>query len=576
MYWSNIEDFYLLDFLYIVSIVILSVCIKNGYQFINKIQKTLSQSSIKQKEMIKVINGLVDRCKKFENEIKEQARQIIALNEQLEEKNKYIANILKENKELKKNLEFYTEIDSDSSKLNSDETITSVEIASENKNNITDEQQAYEIKELDEEQQYAFNLLNQTDKNLFITGKAGTGKSYLLREFAKQTNKKILLLAPTGISAININGATLHSTFGFDNLVTTPLNQLNKTTIKLKKEKISLLKVVDIFIIDEISMVSADVFEKINKILQIVMNNKKVFGGKRFILFGDLFQLPPIANAAMTQYMKTTFGGIFFFFADAYKKGNFEFIELTINHRQEKDKIFFDILNNIRQDNVTDGDISELNKRFCDDPSELRRVIKLFSRKNDVDKTNRDELEKIKAKEYTYKSIVTFSKNKSKSMADFPISDELRLKVGALIMMVMNDPNKQWVNGTLGIVKKLTDDSITVVINGIEYNIPQAEFTQQEAIYENGKIEYVPIMTVKQFPLILAYAITIHKSQGMTYQQIACDVSNTFATGQAYVALSRCTTLEGLYLLKKISKTSIFNIDEDIKEFYQQQTNLLH
>jgi len=570
-----------LDILYIISIIILFLIIKREHQLTNKAQETLSKSSYEQKKMLKVIDGhindLIDKCKKLENEVNKQARIIIFLNEQLEEKNKYISDLLKENKELKKNLEFYTEIDSDSAKLNTEDTLPTVDLVNVDKDNIADkEQQTSEIKELDKEQKYAFDLLSNTNKNLFITGKAGTGKSYLLREFSKRTDKKILLLAPTGIAAINVNGATLHSTFGYDNLSTLSLDQISKDAIKLKKEKISLLKAVDVFIIDEISMVRSDVFEKINKILQIIMKNTKPFGGKRFVLFGDLYQLPPIAKRDEIKYLNDNFGGIFFFSSEVYKKGNFEFIELTINHRQEKDKIFFNILNNIRQACITDKDIAELNKRYCCDTTELRRVIKLFPKKANVDKTNEEELNKIPGKEYIYKSTITFSKTVNNIVdTNFPISDKLRLKVGALVMMVVNDVNKQWVNGTLGIVKKLTDDSITVTINERDYDVLQSEFKQQEAVYKDGKIEYVPVMTVKQYPLILAYAITIHKSQGMTYQKIACDVSDTFARGQAYVALSRCTSLSGLYLLNKISKTSVFSVDDDVKEFYQNQTNLL-
>ena len=501
---------------------------------------------------------------KSHKELSEQITKakIAELQEELENKDKQIADILKENSELKKKLEFYTEIEADSKKLNTEDSLPT------NYDNT-------EARELDREQEYAFNLLNETDKNLFITGKAGTGKSYLLKEFAKRTDKKILLLAPTGIAAINIQGTTLHSTFGYDNLSTLTLEQINRETIKLKKDKISLLKAVDIFIVDEISMVRSDIFEKISKILQIIMRNTKPFGGKRFVLFGDLYQLPPIAKRAEIEYLKDNFGGIFFFSSSAYKKGNFEFIELTINHRQEKDKIFFNILNDIRQNNVTDEDIEELNNRYCSDTDKLQRVIKLFSKKAIVEETNRKELERISGKEYVYDSIVTYSKTTSKSIADFPIAEELKLKAGALVMMITNDIDKQWVNGTLGIVKKLTNNSITVMIDGREYDVSQVEFKQQEAVYKDGKIEYVPIMTIKQFPLILAYAITIHKSQGMTYQQVACDVSDTFAKGQAYVALSRCTSLDGLYLLKKISKTSVFSVDSDVKEFYQSQTNLL-
>lgn len=533
----------------------------------------ISKPSPKQMQMEDIVSQLNDKCKLLENEIKDLSFRLTSLTALVNKQCVDISYVLEENQKLKKDLEFYTEIESDSTKLNDmDNVISPKDTDSDDKPTNIDKET-----KLDKEQEYAFNLLNQTDKNLFITGKAGTGKSYLLREFAKRTNKKILLLAPTGIAAINVQGATLHSTFGYDNLSTLSLEKINKETIKLKSEKILLLRAVDIFIIDEISMVRSDIFEKINKILQIVMNNKSAFGGKRFVLFGDLYQLPPIAKKDEIKYLKDNFGGIFFFSSDVYQKANFEFIELTINHRQEKDKLFFNILNDIRQDNVTDSDINELNKRYCPDTSQLRRVIKLFPRKKDVDETNKEELDKIQGKEYIYKSVVTFSQTTTNTLIDtnFPISEELRLKNGALVMMVTNDQNKQWVNGTLGIVKKLTPDSIIVSINGISYDVPKTEFKQQEAIYKDGKIEYVPIMTIKQFPLVLAYAITIHKSQGMTYQQIACDISDTFAKGQAYVALSRCTTLEGLHLLNQISKTSLFNIDDDVKEFYKNQTNLL-
>ena len=561
------------DFLYVIFLII-AIFIKNAFSAIKKTQENLSSLQIQQERQKENIEQLWEQNAFLEAKVEKQNDLISSLNDKIKKQENYIQRVEKENQELRKNLEFYTEIEKDSTRLNSEE----VSVNKDSKQEDCDTNSSLDEQKLDKEQQYAFDLLNQTNKNLFITGQAGTGKSFLLKEFAKKTDKKILLLAPTGIAAINIQGVTLHSAFGYDNLSTLSLEQINKSSIKLKKEKISLLKAVDIFIIDEISMVRSDILEKINKILQIIMRDNKPFGGKRLVLFGDLYQLPPIAKKEEIKYLKDNFGGIFFFLSDAYKNGNFEFIELTINHRQEKDKTFFDILNNIRQDNVTDKDIEELNKRFCSDISTLRRVIKLFSRKKDVDETNKTELDKIKAKEYIYKSVVTFLQRAEQSNFDksFPIADELKLKNGALVMMVTNDPSKQWVNGTLGIVKKLTTDSITVVINGREYSISQAEFTQQEAVYKNGRIEYIPIMTVKQFPLVLAYAITIHKSQGMTYQQIACDVSDTFTNGQAYVALSRCTTLNGLYLLKKISKTSVFSVDDDVKEFYQSQINLLN
>ncbi len=569
----------MLNLFFILSLFVISIVLKHLYTSANILSQKISDANKKQAKMVKVINHLVDVCKAFNNTLSTQKNQISLLQSAIEEQKKFISNILLENQKLKKDLEFYTEIKTDSMTLNTEDSLPTIStnLLSGHETNKITLPIPTNVPELDSEQNYAFDLLNNSDKNLFITGKAGTGKSYLLKKFANKTLLNVLLLAPTGISAINIHGTTIHSAFGFDNLSTLQLEELNSSSLMLKKEQSSLLKAVDIFIIDEISMVRADVFEKINKILQIIMHSDEPFGGKRFILFGDLYQLPPIAKKDEIKYLNTKFGGIFFFLANAYKNGNFEFIELTINHRQEKDQIFFNILNNIRQGIVTDDDIDILNRRFCSDESSLRRVIRLFSTKDKVDKINKIELDNIPGKEYIYKSVVQFYKDANKKIAEssFPISTELKLKTGALVMMVTNDIDKRWVNGTLGIVSKLTDTSIEVTIDGMKYDVIPSEFKQQEAIYKNGKIEYIPVLTVKQFPLVLAYAITIHKSQGMTYQKVACDISNTFAKGQAYVALSRCSSLDGLFLLNKISKTSVFSVDKKVKEFYQNQTDLL-
>lgn len=569
----------MLNLFLILSLFVISIVLKHLYTSANILSQKISDANKKQAKMVKVINHLVDVCKAFNNTLSTQKNQISLLQSAIEEQKKFISNILLENQKLKKDLEFYTEIKTDSMTLNTEDSLPTIStnLLSGHETNKITLPIPTNVPELDSEQNYAFDLLNNSDKNLFITGKAGTGKSYLLKKFANKTLLNVLLLAPTGISAINIHGTTIHSAFGFDNLSTLQLEELNSSSLMLKKEQRSLLKAVDIFIIDEISMVRADVFEKINKLLQIIMHSDEPFGGKRFILFGDLYQLPPIAKKDEIKYLNTKFGGIFFFLANAYKNGNFEFIELTINHRQEKDQIFFNILNNIRQGIVTDDDIDILNRRFCSDESSLRRVIRLFSTKDKVDKINKIELDNIPGKEYIYKSVVQFYKDANKKIAEssFPISTELKLKTGALVMMVTNDIDKRWVNGTLGIVSKLTDASIEVTIDGMKYDVTPSEFKQQEAIYKNGKIEYIPVLTVKQFPLVLAYAITIHKSQGMTYQKVACDISNTFAKGQAYVALSRCSSLDGLFLLNKISKTSVFSVDKKVKEFYQNQTDLL-
>lgn len=518
-----------------------------------------------------------------------------------------LQNLAADNQSLRRDLENYTKIGEDSKRLNETEDIEGQdrlidEILSKlsdendkakktidadnvngfdgrNNNNSSEDIRSNVVGNLDEmstsmldnEQNAAYDIMMQSTENVFITGKAGTGKSFLLRLFVKANkDKKVILLAPTGISAINISGVTLHSAFGYANLVNASLEELEAGMIKLNSNKRKVLSKVDTIIIDEVSMVRADVFEKIDRILKSLGDADKVFGGKRLILFGDLFQLPPIAKGDEFRFLQERFGGIYFFNSDAYKQGNFKFIELSVNHRQKSDAPFFEILNRIREGKVSKNDLETLNSRTDYNQDDLRRVIRLFPKKEDAEKVNQEELEKIHDPERSYKAIVTYSvEDMSTALKEntFPITDILRLKVGALIMMVANDPEKRWANGTLGIVSELGKDSIKVEINGVEYNVSKCEFEEQEAIYKDGRIIYRTILKVEQFPIVLAYAITIHKSQGMTYKQIACDITRCFSPGQAYVALSRCSSLNGLYLLKKVDK-NILNVDSCVKDFY--------
>lgn len=528
-----------------------------------------------------------------------------------------LASVKEQNAKLKKDLEFFTKIDEDATKLNDFadeeqqealiqkalEQISGVEtnqVSEENKSESKTSEQAEKESQnlisevlssdsdaiiapsiLDEEQRVAFDTMSNTKQNLFITGKAGTGKSFLLKLFVRANKeKKVVLLAPTGISAINIGGATLHSAFGYTNLVNASIEELEKGIVKLNRDKRQVLASVDTIIIDEISMVRSDTFEKIDRILKNIARNDKLFGGKQLILFGDLFQLPPIAKPDEYRFLQDRFGGIYFFNSDIYKKADFKFIELSINHRQQDDVPFFNVLNRIREGKINSDDLSVLNQRTSFDEDDLRRVIRLFPRKDEAERVNIKELEKIKAKEYIYDATVTYSKpNMTTSLKwnSFPIDEHLRLRLGALVMMVANDTEKRWANGTLGIVSALGEDYIKVKISDSkghinEYTLVKFEFEEQEAIYRNKRIEYESIFKVKQFPVTLAYAITIHKSQGMTYQQIACDITECFTTGQAYVALSRCSSLAGLYLLKDVD-ANILNVDPDVKEFYLNQIN---
>ena len=234
--------------------------------------------------------------------------------------------------------------------------------------------------------------------------------------------------------------------------------------------------------------------------------------------------------------------------------------------------MFFDILNGIREGKLSDEGLDKLNERSKFEPSELRRVIRILPLKNYVDRINKNELDKISAPEYEFKSSIIYHKQNITFDIEnnMPISETLKLKLGALVMMVTNDENHRWVNGTLGIVSSVSATGVKVTIDDREYEISKATFEQQEAKYEDGKIKYETVCEVKQYPIVLAYAITIHKSQGMTYKRIACDVSKCFESGQAYVALSRCTTLDGLYLLEKINANAL-KVDNEIVKFNKTQ-----
>lgn len=541
-------------------------------------------------------HNLQSAIERITNENNELNKRIIDLSNEIQK-------ALDDNQALKKKLAFYTEIGDDSKKLNED--------VDENKqkdlilkaldelsatNHIPADDQKPQIKENDEktalepmgrestagdaavldiEQKAAFRIMSDSKQNLFITGKAGTGKSFLLKLFvAGNKTKNIILLAPTGVAAINIGGVTIHSAFGYENLVNANFEDIKRGKIRLFNIKKAVLISVDTIIIDEISMVRADTFEKMDLILRSLTHIDKPFGGKQIIIFGDLFQLPPIVTSnEESRFLRDAFGGVYFFQSNAYKNANFQFIELTINHRQKDDESFFRILNEIREGKIDDKCLSVLNSRMLFDNEQLRRVIRLFPKKADAERVNKEELERIDAKEYIYEAETKCLKpnvTRPLNEGNFPISKTLRLKVGALIMMVANDHERKWVNGTLGIVSWLSEECIKVTIQGVEYEVEKYAFKEQEATYEDGKIIYETVLEVDQYPIILAYAITIHKSQGMTYKQVACDIGDCFAPGQAYVALSRCSSLNGLFMLGKVN-SKLLRVDSSVKEFYLRE-----
>ena len=540
------------------------------------------------KQISDKINHLSAENHTLKKNIKQKQEQIEALIESN-------TNLISENKELLRELSFYSEIDYESIKFgNGKETdndlINQYEPQSHSQsyesnafsNSANFKHSSDEVNEkdsyltvLDEEQRKAFDLMEKTNNNLFITGRAGTGKSFLLKAFSWNTKKKVLLLAPTGIAALNIQGSTIHSVFGFNHLEQMQVDDLNEDTIKMKSEMQLVLTSTDVIVIDEISMVRADVFDKIDKILRIVCKNSLPFAGKQVIVFGDLFQLPPIVNKT-NKHLLSGYSGKYFFYSRIFQAAYFRCIELLENHRQSKDMFYFYLLNRIRTGTMSHDDILELNNRVVQEDQLKNRIITVFPKKADAEYLNRKKLKEIKGKEYTYYAKVTVDEhNIGNSIIDtsFPISKELKLKVGALVMMVKNDPGKKWVNGTMGIVKKLTTDSIFVSISGNTYQVFVEKFQQQEPVFLEGRIQYKDVYVVEQFPLVLAYAMTIHKSQGQTFSEVACDISGCFDSGQAYVALSRCEALSGLYLLSRVGSADI-KTDYSIVDFYSNYFEL--
>lgn len=536
-------------FILIILVIILTINIIIK----NKNIKKLDDKNMKQKE---INEDLILKVKQLETNINNAKLENESLNKLIDNKQSTIINLETKNNELAKKLSFYTEIKKDSLNLNVGDNDDIVK--KEDTDSLTPTAEII-TDELNDEKTEIYNLMENTNSNLFITGKAGTGKSYLLKYFRNKTKKKVLYAAPTGIAALNINGVTIHTAFGFRNLV-------EGNAVNLSQNQRELFKNIDAIIIDEISMVRVDVFNKIDIILQYANNNSKPFGGKQIIILGDLFQLPPVAKKEEAVYLTDKYGGIFFFNYIGYSNSNFIFKELNEVFRQS-DKEFISILNNIREGNITNEDIELLNEHYTLDVP--RRVIQVVPTKNEASVVNTENIENISSKEYIYNASILVGEDKCKE-TDFPCDFRLKIKVGALVMMIVNDQeHKRWVNGTLGIISELTATMIKVTINGTDYEINRCTFNKYKCEYnkEKGMIEYIIETSVSQFPIILAYAITIHKSQGMTYQQIAVNIENCFAPGQAYVALSRCADFNKLYLMKKVSPNCIIT-DNTVANFY--------
>ena len=422
---------------------------------------------------------------------------------------------------------------------------------------------------LSAEFQGALQAFEHSDNHIFVTGRAGTGKSTLLNLFRNTTKQKVVVLAPTGIAALNVKGQTIHSFFGF------PPRIIDMHELKIRRSK-QLFRKLDIIIIDEISMVRADIIDNIDIFLQRIRDSSEPFGGVKMIFFGDMFQLPPVvASPTERAYFRDRYESPYFFSSDVINYSvDLEVVELNKVYRQD-DKFFIRLLDNIRTHHFDEDDLESLNQRVCPPDPELN-YITLTSRNDTAFKINQSALNKIDMPPTFFNAIVTGEFNPKL----YPTEASLQLRLGAQVMFVKNDPEKekQFVNGTIGKIVALDSKELKVQIRNDqgETSIINVEPLEWEILRyaleseDKSKIKSKVIGTFKQYPVKLAWAITIHKSQGKSFNHVIIDLGRgAFESGQTYVALSRCRKLEGIVLQNKLTPRDII-VDPRIVEFSEQ------
>ncbi len=422
--------------------------------------------------------------------------------------------------------------------------------------------------EINEDVRDAIDVLFNSNRNVFITGSAGTGKSTLLRYFVKNIQNSTVVIAPTGVSALNVGGQTIHSFFRFSPDVT-----LDKIVIDKRLQ--SVIKKIDSIVIDEISMVRSDIFDCIDKSLRLHSLCDEPFGGKRLILFGDLFQLPPILKRDEMEIFLDIYNSQYFFDSKAYRVGNFSILELKKIYRQKNTK-FINLLNRIRTATYIDEDLDLINKHVVkyNNTDVDNSSIYITTTNNKAEDINNKNLEKINGLEYIFNAEARGSIYER----EFPANKVLKLKVGAKVMITVNDsPLKRYVNGTIGIIKSIDSimNTIHIDINGKTVKLEKYEWKKYTYRFneKSEKIEAEEVGSFVQFPILLAYAITIHKSQGKQFDNIILDTDRgIFATGQFYVAISRVKSLKGLKVVKKIQKKDIMT-DRKILNFFKVYGN---
>lgn len=417
----------------------------------------------------------------------------------------------------------------------------------------------------------ATQLVNETSCNVFLTGKAGTGKTTFLKQIVKQNKKNMVVTAPTGVAAINAGGVTLHSFFRLPLLPYLPnkryygseqLNFANKHQLiknaRFSKDNIEIIKALDLLIIDEVSMLRADMLDAVNDVLQYVRKNNQPFGGVQLLLIGDLLQLPPVVVEHEAPMLAEYYESPFFFHANSLINVQLITVELNKIYRQSDD-VFINLLNNIRNNNLSIDDLNLLNSKYTPNADKfIDEAIILTTHNYQSDLINKQKLSELNSHIYSYSATVS---------GDFPekfypVELNQQFKVGAQVMFLKNDIGKKYHNGKIGNITKLTENEIWVKSKNDTEAFLVEPITWENKNYklndETKNIEEDVVGTFTQYPLKLAWSVTIHKSQGLTFDKVIIDGGKAFASGQVYVALSRCTSFDGIFLLSKINYEQIF------------------
>ena len=434
-----------------------------------------------------------------------------------------------------------------------------------------------------EEMQKALQIIQFTRRSLFLTGKAGTGKSTFMRHIAATIKKKHIILAPTGIAAINTGGSTLHSFFKlpFHPLLPTDKRYSARNirdTLKYNGEKTKLLREVELIIIDEISMVRADIIDFIDKVLRIYNRNmREPFGGKQLLLVGDIYQLEPVIKEDERQLLRPFYPSCFFFDAHVFREMQLIAVELKKVYRQ-RDAQFISLLDHIRTSQVSDTDLRLLNARVNAEigTEEGRLSITLSGRRDTVDYINEKQLNTLPDQPTIFYGHIEGEFPES----SLPTPIELEVKTGAQVLFIKNDKERRWVNGTLGTIIGFGDEEDGIIYvrteDGRDFDVEREIWSNVRYTFneKEQKIEEEEIGSYQQFPLRLAWAITVHKSQGLTFNNVKIDFTGgVFAGGQTYVALSRCTSLQGISLQEPIRRENIF-VRTEVTNFARNYNNL--